>query len=31
MEFKRMLRHLALPSWQVKRRFPEAMLARIEA
>lgn len=31
MKFKRMLRHLALPSWQVKRRFPEAMLARIEA
>ncbi len=31
MDFKRLLRHLAIPTWLVRRRFPEALLSRIEA
>lgn len=31
MNLKRILRHLLIPAWRVKRRFPEAMLAEIEA
>ena len=31
MDFKRLIRHLAIPTWLVRRRFPEALLSRIEA
>ncbi|MBT0960708.1 TPM domain-containing protein [Denitromonas iodatirespirans] len=31
MDFKRILRHLLIPAWRVKQRFPEAMLTGIEA
>lgn len=31
MDFKRILRHLLIPAWRVKQRFPEAMLTDIEA
>ncbi|TVO69247.1 TPM domain-containing protein [Denitromonas ohlonensis] len=31
MDFKRMLRHLMIPTWQVKRRFPEPLLAQVES
>ncbi|HPR07346.1 MAG: TPM domain-containing protein [Zoogloeaceae bacterium] len=31
MDLKRMLRHLMIPTWQVKRRFPESLLAQVES
>ncbi len=31
MDIKRMLRHLMIPTWLVKRRFPEPLLAQVEA
>lgn len=30
MDFKRLLRHLTIPTWLVRRRFPEALLTKIE-
>ncbi len=30
MDFGRLIRHLALPGWVVRKRFPDAMLTRIE-
>ena len=30
MDFKRLVRHLSIPTWLVRRRFPEALLTKIE-